>query len=139
MIKNKKFYKRESLNEFIEKEKVKVISIETLSEKYDTGLPIPGVGTFITYRQYYNLWYQEFNETKQNMKIETRQNFISVDGKTVMNSYGEFFTVGELVKHEDTEAGTATIISFEPNIGKNEIRVNTDKGYAHIDFLVKVK
>jgi len=37
------------------------------------------------------------------MEIETKQNFISVDGKTVMNSYGEFFTVGETVKHEDEE------------------------------------
>lgn len=73
------------------------------------------------------------------MKIETIQNFISVDGKTVMNSYGQFFTVGETVKHEDEEAGSATIISFEPNVDKNEIRVNTDKGYAHIDFLVKIK
>jgi hypothetical protein len=56
-----------------------------------------------------------------------------------MNSYGEFFTVGELVLHEDETAGPATITSFETKIDNNEIRVNTDKGYAHIDFLVKVK
>ena len=73
------------------------------------------------------------------MEIKTKQNFISVDGKTVMNSYGEFFTVGELVLHEDETAGPATITSFETKIDNNEIRVNTDKGYAHIDFLVKVK
>ncbi len=71
------------------------------------------------------------------MKIETKQNFISVDGKTVRNSYGEFFTVGETVKHEDDEAGDATIVSFKPDIDKNEIKVITDKGYAYIDFLVK--
>ena len=71
------------------------------------------------------------------MVIETKQNFISVDKKTVRNSYGEFFTVGELVKHDDEEAGTAKIISFECNIEKNEIKVVTDKGYAHIDFLIK--
>lgn len=71
-------------------------------------------------------------------EIEKRQNFISVDQKTVINSYGEYFVVGEQVKHEDKDAGEATIISFEPSIEKNEIRVNTDKGYAHIDFLVKV-
>jgi hypothetical protein len=69
---------------------------------------------------------------------EKRQNFISVDKKMVINSYGEYFVVGEKVKHEDTDAGEATIISFEPDVKKNEIRVNTDKGFAHIDFLVKV-
>jgi len=70
-------------------------------------------------------------------ELEKRQNFISVDKKMVINSYGEYFVVGEKVKHEDNEAGEATILSFEPNEGKNEIRVNTNKGYAHIDFLVK--
>ena len=73
------------------------------------------------------------------MKIETKQNFISVDGKTVMNSYGEFYTVGEVVLHEDDTAGPSTIISFEPDVNRNEIRVNTNEGYAHIDFLVKIK
>lgn len=71
------------------------------------------------------------------MKIEKNQNFISTDKKTVINSYGEYFTVGEKVKHEDNDAGESIILSFEPNIEKNEIQVNTDKGYAHIDFLVK--
>ncbi len=71
------------------------------------------------------------------MKIETRQNFISVDGKTARNSYGEFFTVGEIVKHQDKEVGTATIETFELNIEQNEIKVFTDKGYAHVDFLEK--
>ena len=68
-----------------------------------------------------------------------KQNFISVDKKTVRNSYGEFYTIGELVNHEDKEAGTATIILFEIDIEKNEIKVITNKGYAYIDFLVKIK
>lgn len=71
------------------------------------------------------------------MKIETNQNFISVDGKTVRNSYGDFFTITETVKHQDEEVGTATIISFETDVEKNEIKVITDKGFSHIDFLVK--
>ena len=73
------------------------------------------------------------------MKIETKQNFISVDEKIVRNSYGEFFTIGEKVKHEDEEVGIATIVSFEADEEKNEIKVTIDKGYAHIDFLVKTK
>ena len=35
------------------------------------------------------------------MTIETKQNFISVDNKTGRSSYGEFFTVGEIVEHHD--------------------------------------
>jgi hypothetical protein len=72
------------------------------------------------------------------MEIVTEQNFISVDKNTVRNSYGEFFTVGETVSHQDAEVGTSTIISFEPIVDRNEIRVHTDKGYAHIDFLNKI-
>lgn len=71
------------------------------------------------------------------MEIEKRQNFISVDGKTVRNSYGEFFTVGETVVH-DGAANNAIIISFEPNLERNEVKVITDKGYAHIDFILKL-
>lgn len=67
-----------------------------------------------------------------------RQNFISTDGKCVKNSYDEYFTVGDLVKHDDEEAGTATILSFEINHERNEVKAHTDKGYCHIDFITKV-
>ena len=73
------------------------------------------------------------------MTIETKQNFISVDNKTGRSSYGEFFTVGEIVEHQDKAVGSAEIISFELDENQNEIKVNTDKGYAHIDFLVKIE
>jgi hypothetical protein len=68
----------------------------------------------------------------------TRQNFISVDGKTAKNSYGDYFTVGELVKHQDETVGEATIKSFTPIQEMNEIEVITDKGFAYLDFLVKI-
>lgn len=68
----------------------------------------------------------------------TRQNFISVDGKTAKSSYGEYFTVGELVKHQDTTVGEATIKSFTPIPEMNEIEVITDNGFAYLDFLVKI-
>ena len=71
------------------------------------------------------------------MKIETKQNFISVDKKTVRNSYGDFFTVKELVEHQDKTVGVAEIISFEADVEQNEVKAMTSKGYAHIDFLVK--
>lgn len=66
-----------------------------------------------------------------------RQNFISTDGKTVKNSYDIYFTIGDVVSHQDTEVGKATILSFELDISMNEIKAITDKGYAHIDFLDK--
>lgn len=69
--------------------------------------------------------------------METKQNFISVDGKTARNSYNEFFSVGETVKHEDDSAGSATILRFEVDKEMNEVKAHTDKGYSHIDFLVK--
>lgn len=65
------------------------------------------------------------------------QNFISVDKKTAISSYGEYFSVGEVVRHEDSGVGEATILSFEADEPFNEVRVITDKGFAHIDFLVK--
>lgn len=73
-------------------------------------------------------------------ELENRINYISVDKQTAMSSLGEFFKVGELVKHDAGEdAGKATIISFTPEIEGNEIRVDTNKGFAHLDFLVKLK
>jgi hypothetical protein len=71
------------------------------------------------------------------MQVEKKQNFISVDGKTVMNSYGEFFTINEVVGHDGAE-NHAVIISFQPILDDNEILVLTSKGTAHIDFLLKL-
>ena len=67
------------------------------------------------------------------------QNFLSVDGNTAINSYGEYFTVGEMVGHDDEEAGYAEILSFSPIKKENEITVWTSKGYVHLDFLVKLE
>lgn len=66
------------------------------------------------------------------------QNFISANGKTARDSLGTFFTVGEEVKHQDESVGTAVIQRFEPIPDRNEVRVHTNKGYAHLDFLVKL-
>jgi hypothetical protein len=68
------------------------------------------------------------------MKVDKKQNFISIDKKTARNSYGDFFTIGQIVEHEGAD-DTATIISFEIDKKGNEIKVITDKGYAHIDFI----
>ena len=69
----------------------------------------------------------------------TKQNFISVDSKTARSSYGDFFTVGETVSHEDKEAGKAKILSFSIDEELDEVNVHTEKGSTHLDFIVKIK
>ena len=71
--------------------------------------------------------------------LEKRQNFLSTDKKMAINSYGEYFVVGEKVGHEDVDAGEATINSFELDVESNEIKVMTEKGFAHLDFIVKLE
>ncbi len=69
---------------------------------------------------------------------ELRMNFISTDKTLARDSYGEYFKVGEVVEHEDDTVGSATILSFEIDEEYNEVKVITDKGWAHLDFLVKL-
>ena len=65
-------------------------------------------------------------------------NFISTNKKEVINSYGDLYSVGEVVAHESKDSGVATIVSFELIELENEIRAHTTKGYCRIDYLVKV-
>ena len=64
-------------------------------------------------------------------------NYIAANKQTAINTTGEILTVGDVVEHQDTEAGLATIISFEINEEIGEVKAITDKGYAHIDFISK--
>jgi hypothetical protein len=54
----------------------------------------------------------------------------------VMNCQGVIFCVGDTVRHQDSDAGTAKIISFRISQSRpDEIEAITDEGTAHIDFL----
>ena len=66
-------------------------------------------------------------------------NYIAVDQQSAISSYGEEFVVGEVVRHEDVEAGTATITRLSIDEDLCEVLVNTDKGYAHLDCLIKIQ
>lgn len=66
-------------------------------------------------------------------------NYIAVDNLSAISSYGEEFNIGEIVRHEDAEAGTAMITRFSVDEDLCEVLVNTDKGCAHLDFLIKIK
>ena len=65
-------------------------------------------------------------------------NYISTDKQSAISSIGELFKVGEKTRHQHNEAGTATIQSFEVDEKQNEVEAYTDKGMAHLDFLVKL-
>lgn len=71
--------------------------------------------------------------------IENRTDYLSVDKTKAISAHGEIFTVGDLVKHDDKEAGTATIQSFAFDYESNDIVANTEKGSARICFITKVQ
>ena len=72
------------------------------------------------------------------MLISVKQNFISGDSKTARDSYGNYFTVGEVVGHQAVPE-TAKILRFTPDVESNEINAITDRGSAHLDFLIKLE
>ena len=68
-----------------------------------------------------------------------KQNFINTTNDTAINSYGELFSIGDNVGHEDKSIDeNATIQSFEIDKESEEVKAITDKGYAHIDFIHKL-
>jgi hypothetical protein len=69
-----------------------------------------------------------------------KQNFLSANGHVARNSYGDYYRVGEKVKHEAGELGeqTAVIERFSVDTESNEIKAHTTKGWAHLDFLRKM-
>lgn len=66
-----------------------------------------------------------------------RKNFISADKKSAISSYGQRFEVGETVGHADKNAGQSIVSSFDIDEESNEVKVYTDKGWAHLDFITK--
>ena len=66
-------------------------------------------------------------------------NYITANKQISINTTGEILTVGDVVSHQETQAGTATILSFEINEEIGEVKAITDKGFAHIDFITKNK
>jgi hypothetical protein len=59
MIKSKRFESETALNGFVNSKNISIISIETISEEYNTGLPMSTGDSFITTTQVIKLWYKE--------------------------------------------------------------------------------
>lgn len=66
-----------------------------------------------------------------------RKDFLSVDEKTAISAHGEIFNIGDLVEHEDEEAGVATINSFSLDKQSNDVKAHTEKGWTRICFIKK--
>jgi hypothetical protein len=70
--------------------------------------------------------------------VENRIDYLSIDKYKAISAHGEIFTIGDLVEHEDKEAGTATIQSFSLDYKSNDVVATTEKGSARICFISKV-
>lgn len=64
------------LNDFVAKNDVYIISIETTKEKYDTGLPMVKGGSFKTKKDVLKLWYKEKGE--RTITVLTDEGFVTV-------------------------------------------------------------
>ncbi len=68
--------------------------------------------------------------------IDDRHDYLSVDGTRVLSCHGEFFHVGQEVKHEGADENEIGIIErFELDVEDNSILAYTTKGHGHIEFL----
>lgn len=71
--------------------------------------------------------------------IDNRVDFLSVCRTKAISAEGELFTVGDLIKHDSKKNETAIIQNFTIDEENGGIIVNTDKGWARIFFITKVK
>lgn len=64
--------------------------------------------------------------------------YIAVDKGSAINSYGEKFIIGQLVGHQDEDAGFARITGFEFDEVQADVIVLTDKGHSCLPFIETV-
>lgn len=71
---------------------------------------------------------------------DLRVNFISTNYQIAINSDGDYFRIGDKVHHEGAPENEIGIIEkFEIDNESEEVKVFTDKGHCHIDFIYHVK
>ena len=71
------------------------------------------------------------------LKQEYRIDYLSVDKQIALSAEGEFFKVGDIVKHESEGDDTATIESFFLNEETMDVLAQTNLGAARICFIYK--
>jgi len=59
MVYKKVFENENQLNDFISQHDVRIVSIETKKESYNTGLPLPNGGSFYSERDVLMVWIED--------------------------------------------------------------------------------
>lgn len=72
-------------------------------------------------------------------EIDDRQDYISIDKKTVISSEGEILKIGSKVKHDSAGDEIAIIKKFTIDKESYDIIAHTTKGTARISFLYNIK
>ena len=71
--------------------------------------------------------------------LDLRVNFISVDSKIAIDSDGVIFRIGDKVRHEGATANEIGVIEkFSIDEISEEVLVNTDKGFCHLDIIYHI-
>lgn len=112
---------------------------DTLKDGYiGNGLYCLGGVAYCNKKAYDSINEEILRKYKTTNSMSTKRNarnFISTCGKYAINSYGDTFMVGDIVKHSDNESGNSEILSFYVDDKYNEVTAVTDKGNVHIDFI----
>lgn len=69
--------------------------------------------------------------------VKYRKDYLSVDKQTAISAHGEFFEVGDVVKHESQGEEKATIESFYLDEVEMDVIAKTTLGTARICFIYK--
>ena len=67
MIEKLRFESLDALNDYLAKEDVRVINIETKTESYDTGLPLFNGTTFYTTKEVLQVWIEKIVPVSQTL------------------------------------------------------------------------
>lgn len=73
------------------------------------------------------------------LNVQNRMDYISSDKTKAISAYGELFSIGDIVLHDSEGDETAIIENFEIDEEYNEVKALTNRGFAHISFLTKLK
>ena len=68
--------------------------------------------------------------------VKNRKDFLSIDDKTAISSYGDVFNIGDKVSHKgDISSKKVKILRFEINIGTQDIIAHYKEGASTISLL----
>ena len=73
---------------------------------------------------------------QDNLDIEFKQDYLSLDETVAISAEGTIFKVGDIVKHEGVdEKETATISHFSKDFKSYDVIAHTNRGFGRISFM----